>query len=378
MPGKISTDSDGIDAAPASVDFFDKALAFVVDNPANYYLVINQDYTAQTEKTAMATGITLTIVGLGSERTITSNTGNGRIFVINNGAQLYLENNITLKGKATATTNLIYINDGSLNMNDGSKITGHTTTLGVILVTGSTSSFVMNGGEISGNRSTSTDAGIGIVYIANGGIFTMNGGTVTGNTVAGGACINVYDHASNLPTFNMNGGTITGNTNTNTGLYPGGVFIQAVRAYSLSFTRAGGSITGNTGNAGDVLKTGGTNSGNDTFIFQEGNGVIGTLTVQPHTALLNTTAAQIRIGGNWTGSVQVLNLYANQTGSANVYTQYNNRKPLVSGYGTYTLTSADIDNFKQVNFMRADFQTQNIAVTSYVLARSGANIGSIY
>jgi hypothetical protein len=265
-------------------------------------------------------------------------------------------------------------------MNNGSKITGYTGTssTGLIYVNSSTSSFVMNGGEISGNQNTSTSSSAGIVRISNGSNFTMNGGTVTGNTVAAGACINVYDHVSNLPTFNMNGGTITGNTNTNTGLFPGGVFIQGTLANSLSFTMAGGSITGNTGNAGDVLRVGNTGTGSNIFIFQEGNGVIGTLTVQPHTAVNNTTAAQIKIGGPWTGSVQVLNLYANQTGFANVYTQYNNRKPLVYGYSGYTMTSADIDNIKQVNFMRADFQVQNIAVTSYVLARSGADIGKIY
>jgi hypothetical protein len=274
-------------------------------------------------------------------------------------------------------------------MQDGSKITGYTTAtanIGTINIDGTVSYFVMDGGEISGNRNTNTTANSGIVLILNGGNFTMNGGTVTGNTVAAGACINVYDHASTMPTFNMNGGTITGNTNTNTGVYPGGVYIQGTfqgtaTINRLCFTMTGGSITGNTGNMGDVYKVGLIGSFNNTFVFQEGNGVIGSLTVQ-HNAdgATASSAAQIKIGGNWTGSVQALNLWfnhpSNNTVFSNVYPQYAN-KFLVAGYGSYTLTSADIDNFKRVNFMRADFQVQNIEGTTYVLVRTGSEMGKI-
>jgi hypothetical protein len=176
----------------------------------------------------------------------------------------------------------------------------------------------------------------------------------------------------------MNGGTITGNTNTNAGLYPGGVYIQALPANKLSFMMAGGSITGNTGNAGDVYKSGSTGANNNTFMFTEGNGVIGTLTVQNHSGTTTSTNdyAQIKISGNWTGSVQVLNLYYNNASFSTVYTVYAN-KYLVAGFGTSTLTSANIDNFKQVNFMRSDFSVQNVANTPYVLVRAGADIGKI-
>jgi hypothetical protein len=377
MPGKISTGSDGIDAAPTDATFFDKALEYVVDNPSGYYLVLDDDYTAQTVKTATATGISLTIIGLGGEQTITSNTTYGDLFIINNGAQLHLESNIILKGKVTNSNRaFIDVSNGSLTMQDGSKITGYRTNSinGTINVTGTTSRFVMNGGEISGNQSTSITANAGIVILNNGGNFTMNGGTITENTVATGACITLTDHASNLPTFNMNGGTITGNTNTNTGLYPGGVLIQGTLAGRLSFSMTGGSITGNTGTLGDVYKSSGTINNNYTFIIQ-GTGVIGTLTVAYSTGSAENYS-QIKIGGNWTGSVQVLNLYYNNATFATIQTQYKD-KYIVVGYGTYTLTSADIDNFKRVNFMRNDFQVQNIESTSYVLVRTGADIGRI-
>jgi hypothetical protein len=409
MPGKISTGSDGINAVPTAADFFDKALDYVIKEPSNYYLIINQDYTSTAVKTATATGITLTIIGIGSERTITANPTNGQLFVINNGATLNLENNITLKGKATASTaSLINITNGTLNMNDGSKITGHTTTnaSGTITVTGSTSSFVMNDGELSGNRSgenvvvvnngsnftmnggkisgnqtTSAGANGGIVTIDPNSNFIMNDGTITGNTVSGGGCVNIL-----LPTvqatqikgtgnFTMNGGTITGNTNTNTGAFSGGVFIQN----GFSFWMTGGSITGNTGTMGDVYGYYilSTQAIIQNIIHIQGNSVIGTFTVPTNGSVNEKSVAQIKISGNWTGNIQVLNLYHNLGVTfANVYTQYTNRY-VVSSYSVYTLTAADIDKFIQVNFMRQDFATQSIAFSPHAIVRSGTEIGLI-
>jgi hypothetical protein len=384
MPGKISTDSNGINAVPADTDFFDKALDFVIKEPASYYLVLDDDYIATTAKTAAAVGISLTIVGLDSERTITCGTTNGRLFQINNEAQLHLENNITLKGKVTASTSsLIYITNGSLTMNDGSIITGYTTSTinGAIDINSVTASFVMNGGQISGNQNTNTTKDAGIVCIHNAANFTMNGGTVTENTVRAGGCINIL---ATTPegSFTMNSGTITGNTNTNTGAYPGGVYIQRATA-TVGLAMSGGSITGNTGIMGDVfLETSVTgNNPNNIIIFEAGDAVIGTLTTVRHVGGTGSAPpAQIKIGGNWTGSVQTLNLYyTNTTNNAtfpNVATQYLN-KNLVAGYGDYTLTSAIIDNFKQVNFMRSDFQIQGITGSGYVLVRTGANIGQV-
>jgi hypothetical protein len=377
MPGKI--DTGGIGAVPANTNFFDKALDYVIKEPASYYLVIDEDYTAQTEKIATATGISLIIVGLDSERTITSGTGNGRLFQINNGAQLHLESNIILKGKVTnSTSNLITITNGSLTMNDGSKITGYTTAssgsgIGMIYLGSSTAHFVMNGGEISGNQCTNINGGNAIISISSSGSsFTMNGGTIKENTVAAGGCINIFNSAN----FIMTGGTITGNTNTNTGAHSGGVYIQNTTT-STGLRMSGGSITGNDGVMGDVYKAA-VSSNSSAINFYAGDAVIGVLTTVHHTgATTASNAAQIRISGKWTGSVQTLNLYYNN--AAFNTTLYNNfaNKFLVAALPPYVLTGADIDNFKQVNFMRADFQTQSIGNTSYVFVKSGADIGKI-
>jgi hypothetical protein len=382
MPGKI--DTGGIGAVPADADFFDKALDYVIKEPASYFLVIDDDYTAESTKTATPVGISLTIVGIGSERTITSGTGttNGTLFDINNGAQLHLENNITLKGKVTNSTQpLINITNGTLTMNDGSKITGHTTSnrTGTIYINGATSHFTMNGGEISGNQTINATYDASIISITNGAQFTLNSGTITGNTVAGGGCINLY---TNEGSFTMNGGIITGNANTHaSGAYPGGVYIQNVTL--TGFRMSGGSITGNTGKMGDVYRAGinatpAASTNKNIIIFDEGDGHIGILTTVHHAAPAETTtAAQIKIAGRWTGSVQTLNLFYNDAAfGATLYNQYLN-KYLVAGLVPYTLTGADIDNFKQVNFMKSDYVTQSAATVGYVLARAGANMGKI-
>ncbi len=90
--------------------------------------------------------------------------------------------------------------------------------------------FVMEGGEISGN-SNPKEYGGG-VYIWYGS-FTMNGGTISGNSghFGGGVC-------NFNGSFTMNGGTISDNT---TESYGGGVYLQEATSNMY-----GGEISGNT------------------------------------------------------------------------------------------------------------------------------------
>jgi hypothetical protein len=372
-PGKIDTGSGGINAVPADSDFFDKALTFVIGNPASYYLVIDDDYIAQTKKTATVTGITLTIVGLEIERTITSNATDGTLFDINNGAQLYLEDNITLKGKVgNSTQPLINITNGTLYLQTASsKITGHTTggNNGTIYVTGTTSRFVMDDGEISGNENTNSPS---IVKIDKGGRFTMNDGIITENkTVAGGAAVNLFYTAgiSDQGYFTMNGGTITGNTNPHS---TGGVYIGR----DCVFTMTGGIITGNTAPIGDVfisynlyLRTNFILSGNAAI------GTLGTVSASYTGTPPSKYTAPIRIS-NWTGAVQVLNLYYENSAFANVATMFVS-KPLIAPEdgSNYTLISADIDKFKQFFFLNSNFIQQDISTQGKGIVKSGDRIG---
>jgi hypothetical protein len=63
--------------------------------------------------------------------------------------------------------------------------------------------FTINGGNISGNTSSTAGGGVYIGY----GTFTMNSGTISGNTASGyGGGVSV----STYYTFTKTGGTITG------------------------------------------------------------------------------------------------------------------------------------------------------------------------
>ncbi|MDR1089319.1 MAG: InlB B-repeat-containing protein [Coriobacteriales bacterium] len=132
-------------------------------------------------------------------------------------------------------------------------------------------SFVMNGGEISYNRSENNADGTGI-FLGGGGVaggIVMNGGTISHNTSTtkgggilgytgfelykgtisdntaqngGGMLVNNYalsnDYMVRMPSFMKNGMTISNNTAERAG---GGVYID----YDRQFTMDGGEISGN-------------------------------------------------------------------------------------------------------------------------------------
>jgi len=186
----------------------------------------------------------ITLLGYGSERTITLNA-NGTMFSVVSGVTLTLDQNITLVGRSTNTNSLIYVSHGNLIMNDGAKIRGNTSSgsgggvsvgSGTFTINGGTISentvlndgggisvysgtLIMNDGIISGNKATNWEGG-GINL--KGGTFTMRGGTIRENTsmTGGGICI------SDSGIFTMNGGTISGNSNEGVAIWGGnkGVF----------------------------------------------------------------------------------------------------------------------------------------------------------
>jgi hypothetical protein len=400
-PGKISTGSGGIGAAPADADFVDKALAFVIANPASYYLVINDDYSVATTKTATATGITLNIIGLESERTITSATPNGKLFDINNTARLNLRENIILNGKAgTLTEPLINITNGTLNMFDGSKITGHTTSdyRGTIYLNGNTASFVMDGGEISDNRTTSINTTAfksGIITI-EAGTFTMNDGAITENTLTYGASICVFNMGTVAnPIFYMNGGSITKNTSTNG---TGGVCLYN----RSSFFMNGGTITENTStavndaaggvytNMGLLVMSGGSIIGNtgpgyvgDVFNMSpswnptklSGNATIGSY-VTPSGGISFNPVILIN---NWKGTIQDLYLWANVPTMPTVITNWttSGSNTVLRGYDGYTLVAADVDKLKNGYFLNSNLIRQDFASAGRGILRTGTGIGNI-
>jgi hypothetical protein len=215
-----------------------EAFSYVNANAGTYTLVFETDVSVSPQ--TLSGSRTLTLAGKGSERTITL-TGTDSLFTVNSGVTLTLDNNITLKGHSGNNISLIYVyRGGTLNMRNGSKITGNMG--GGVIVSGT---FTMTGGTISNNNA----ANGGGVYVGMETTFTMSGGTISGNTAnnyGGGVYVSIGT------TFTMSGGTISGNTANN---YGGGVYLTVTGI----FNKTGGTIYGkneggnsNTATVGDT------------------------------------------------------------------------------------------------------------------------------
>ncbi|MDR1802043.1 MAG: hypothetical protein LBQ94_00415 [Treponema sp.] len=109
------------------------------------------------------------------------------------------------------------------------------------------STFIMEGGAISGNSAVGTrGSGGGGAWVGEGSVFTMSGGEISGNSAvnAGGVSI-----GGNGNTFIMKGGAIFGNTVTRFG---GGVMIGSG---GNTFIMEGGRIQGGTDSDGFAKNT---------------------------------------------------------------------------------------------------------------------------
>jgi len=130
---------------------------------------------------------------------------------------------------------------GTFIMNGG-NISGNSGKCGGVYVTGG--NFTMNSGRISGNTANQDYGDGGGVYIENGA-FIMNNGEISGN-IAGsshyyngnfGNCGHGGGVYVENGAFTMNGGEISGNTAKGNG---GGVFV-----HNGPFTMSGGNISAN-------------------------------------------------------------------------------------------------------------------------------------
>jgi len=153
---------------------------------------------------------------------------------------------------------------GTFTMNQGATISNCNES-GVALGTtaayqrSQTSTFIMNGGTISGNGGNVTkekdllqQAFSGGGVSVNNGTFTMNGGSITNNGVAGngggvivgtGGATLIVSRVTPPAVFTMTGGEITRNSASGFG---GGLFVSEGATFNMS----GGSITNNNSQGG--------------------------------------------------------------------------------------------------------------------------------
>jgi uncharacterized repeat protein (TIGR02543 family) len=181
--------------------FLEKALAYVMGHDAGDYTIkLNPAPEASPltmgAKTLNKANTKISLVGLGPGDTVIQLTGTGALFTVNNGTiTLTLGNHIMCKGVAANTDPLIRVLSGTLEMLEGSTVTGNTLTTpnsnlaaGVSLSSG-TCYFYMRGGVISNNQKgtptgRATGYGAGAVVAGGASTFEMSGNAVISGNAA--------------------------------------------------------------------------------------------------------------------------------------------------------------------------------------------------
>jgi uncharacterized repeat protein (TIGR02543 family) len=143
---------------------------------ANHTITLNDSESIEPRELYYGgRNVNITLDGGAAEKTVSLNS-TGSLFTIGSGVTLTLGNNVTLQGLNSNTASLVLVNsDGTLVMNNGSKISGNTVygSYGGGVRVNNGGMFTMKGGEISSNTVYSSP------YSYGGGVFVANGGTFT-------------------------------------------------------------------------------------------------------------------------------------------------------------------------------------------------------
>jgi len=181
--------------------------------------------------------------------TIDANNQSKRILNISGGANVTLASGLILTGADGTSSGMgVYVNGSSTSFNmTGGTISGNTTsnTGAGVYITGS-ATFDMTGGVISGNTAAGNGGGVFI----DSGALNMSGGVISGNTAGGNGAGVLINNGS----LNISGGAISGNMAGGNG---GGVYIAGTSSIN---NMTGGAISGNTAtnNGGGVYYANGT------------------------------------------------------------------------------------------------------------------------
>ena len=290
--GSVSVKKNNDSRIPGFYDL--EAALNSISGAGNYTVKIYENQNLTSTRTFSGSGVNVTIEAAGVAVKITR-SGSGDLFMINSNASLTLGANVTLDGESRAGYGVNVGSSGTFTMKNGT-ISGFTRGAGTTASGGvyvnSSGKFVMDGGTISGNNAGTGDGGG--IYLFDTGTVTMNGGTISGNTAATGGGV----YARGI--FTMNGGYIgAGNTATDNG---GGVYLYS----SGKFTLDGGNITNNiaSSNGGGLYVQGtfilakGAVSGNTAV---NGGGVYtaenGQFTINAGTGTIDTNKASNNGGG---------------------------------------------------------------------------------
>jgi hypothetical protein len=268
---------------------WDKALAEDITSAGNYVINLDGGFDLNGlhySEWSFGDEFGITVSLRGAHHTISlADSMTGSLLRVKEGQTLILRD-LTLKGHDDNDAPLVYV-DGtisSLTMYAGAKIKDNINTSNTVYgggVSFNDGSFIMEGGEISGNT-TSFGGGSGVLF--GNGDFTMKGGEISGNTANGNSGGGGVSFGGG--SFIMEGGKISGNASSG----GGGVYGSSV---SCSFIMRGGEISGNTGGLGGGVRiTGSFSKTGDSIIYGD------TKTTHTPGSIENTSADSTGTGGH--------------------------------------------------------------------------------
>ena len=319
-------------------------------------------------------------IGVAAGGKLTINDGAVIRNIINTHGAIYLQGN----SSNIASTTLI-MNGGTITNNgSGSNGAGIYSTYSTVTMTGGTiSSNILGNNDGTAASGHTADSGAGVYLLRSN--FTMSGGTITNNTSwqGYGAGVSVY----NGSTFIMNGGSITGNNAANTASstgFAGGVYVEGSSAtYPAVFTMNGGTISGNSANYGGGVSLASMNY--TTFNFNGGSIVNNTARKYGGgIAVLENSTANLNSGiisGNtadWGGAILNqsgnLNLNGNLSDPSNPSLQIINN--IASSYGGAIMVTNLVTNngtYKSVTSINGAYISGNSAVLGGALMLNDIN-----
>jgi len=193
-----------------------EAIAYIVGHPSpSGYTLIALDGTVNPGALTMnSTGADLIIrAPEGAASDFVHTSPGSPLFTISDGAKLTLGNNVTLHGVSNGTTALVYVNGGTLVMEDGSKITGHKNIAsggqgggGVCAAVGGT--FKISAGTVYGSENTVVPASLKNTASSGAALYAANGGTAQNGI--GTTWTDILSNSSNAreETLSVTGGVL--------------------------------------------------------------------------------------------------------------------------------------------------------------------------
>jgi len=316
-----------IDSAEAA-EFYEKVASYA-DAEGDMIITVDADLDLPIPVMVPANeNYTLTIKSTDTKTITRSNNENGSIgfFIVSSGVKLIFEN-ITIDGNYRNSTGEIntscqsqlvsVINGGEFTLKAGAVLKNNGISwsnsnsgikCGGVYIEGTNSTFILDGGEVSGNVAGSTAGSKGDgggVYIDNNGTFIMNGGKVSDNTANSYNGGGVYIGSNG--TFIMNAGEVSRNYAY---LGGGGVYIGS----NGTFIMNAGEVFGNEASNSSYQNP---SSGGGVCITLNGTFYIsnGTVYGSDEEALSNTASsgAAFFLNGNSTNIIAQYGIFDNDT-----------------------------------------------------------------